>query len=349
MMMTINYKEAGVDISAGHEAVRRLKPLVEKTFSPHVCTKIGSFGALFDLKTLLKDFQHPLLVQSMDGVGTKTMIASRMQKFDTLGIDLVSATTNDIVVMGATPLTLLDYIAADKLHPHIIEQLIQGMAQACAAHGISLIGGETAEMPGTYYPKEHDLVGVVTGVVEKEQVISGKSIVPDDVVFGISSSGLHTNGYSLARKLFFETAGLDVGSYQSELGRTLGEVLLEPHLNYTKPILHCLRQGVHIKGMAHITGGGFLENIPRILPAGCRVDIQKNTWPIPPIFSMMEHLGHLETDEMFRTFNMGIGLVLIVDEAMSQRLIEKFQAFDEFDLYCIGQVCRSDHREVRIR
>lgn len=347
-MTVINYQDAGVNIAAGNEAVSRIKPLVEKTFSNEVCTEIGAFGALYDLKSLLTEYHHPLLVQSIDGVGTKTSIARQMNQFDTIGLDLVSATANDIVVMGATPLTLLDYIATDRLHPEIIEQIVKGMSQACLEHGISLVGGETAEMPGTYRDHEHDLVGVVTGVVEKNQVILGQAILPGDLVYGVASSGLHTNGYSLARKLLFDVGQLTVETYHRALESTIGEVLLKPHLNYVKPVLHCLNNQVAIQGMAHITGGGMLENIPRILPKGCGVDIQLHTWPVPPIFSLLQTLGHLDVSEMFRTFNMGIGLIMVVSASMSDPLQEVFQLFPEHDLYLIGEVRQSAQKEVRI-
>ena len=283
--MTIDYKAAGVDIHAGNEAVKRIKKSVESTFSSAVLTDIGSFGALYDLKAIMQTYQHPVLVQSIDGVGTKTIVARMMNKFDTLGMDLVSATTNDIIVMGAKPLTLLDYIANDRLNPDIVEQLISGMVTACRENHISLVGGETAEMPGTYLPGEHDLVGIITGIVEKDKVILGKNIAPGDTVLAFASSGLHTNGYSLARKLLFEIGGYSIDSYLQECQRSVGEVLLEPHINYTRPVLHLLQQNVPIKGMAHITGGGLLENIPRILPNGCRVEINQEQGLIPPKFA----------------------------------------------------------------
>lgn len=310
--MTINYKSAGVDIEAGNEAVLRIKNAVHSTFSPNVLTSLGSFGALFDLKPLLEHYRHPVLVQSIDGVGTKMMVASKMQKFDTIGIDLVSATTNDIVVLGAKPLTLLDYIANDQLKPAIIEQIVAGMASACRENEIALVGGETAEMPGTYLPGEHDLVGVITGIVDKEAAILGKQITIGDSVVAFPSSGLHTNGYSLARKLFFEVGGYTVHSMLEECQHSVGEALLIPHLNYTKPILHLLANHIAIKGMAHITGGGTLENIPRILPEYCMVEINTKNYPTQPIFNILKRLGQLDENEMHRTFNMGIGLVMIV-------------------------------------
>ena len=345
MMTSIDYKSAGVDISAGNEAVQRIKKAVEGTFSSQVLTGLGSFGAMFDLKPLLEKYHHPVLVQSIDGVGTKMMIAKQMQKFDTIGRDLVSATTNDIIVLGAKPLTLLDYIANDKLKPEIIEQIVAGMAQACCENEISLVGGETAEMPGTYLPGEHDLVGVITGVVEKESAILGKDIKPGDAVFAFASSGLHTNGYSLARKLFFEIGGFSVDSQLSELTLSLGEELLIPHLNYTKPIMRLLDRQVPIKGMAHITGGGVLENIPRILPSDCAVEIRKKACPSLPIFKIMQKLGQLNEEEMYRTFNMGIGLIMIVDGihlAFMRTILKEL-----IPLYEIGQVI-AGKQEVKL-
>jgi phosphoribosylformylglycinamidine cyclo-ligase len=314
IIVTIDYRSAGVDIAAGNEAVKRIKKSVESTFSNAVLTELGSFGSLFDLADIMRDYQHPVLVQSIDGVGTKIMIASMMQKYDTIGADLVSATTNDIIVLGAKPLTLLDYIANDKLNPSIVEQIVLGMVKACRENHISLVGGETAEMPGTYLPGEHDLVGIITGVVEKNKIILGKNIFPGDSVLALTSSGLHTNGYSLARKLFFEIGKFSVDSMLPEWKCTLGEVLLEPHINYTRPILHLLQNDVAIKGMAHITGGGLLENIPRILPEGCLVEIKKNSWPEQAVFSVLRDLGQLNDAEMYRTFNMGVGLVMILPE-----------------------------------
>lgn len=338
MTTSVDYKSAGVDIEAGNEAVRRIKRSVESTFTPQVLTGIGSFGSMFDLKPILTSYQHPVLVQSIDGVGTKMMVAKMMQKFDTIGIDLVSATTNDIIVLGAKPLTLLDYIANDKLKPEVIEQIVYGMAKACRENGISLVGGETAEMPGTYLPGEHDLVGVITGVVEKEKAILGHDICAGDVVVAFASSGLHTNGYSLARKLFFDVGGYTINSYLADLSNSVGETLLEPHINYTLPVLHLLQKGVAIKGMAHITGGGVLENIPRILPKQCAVEINTEACPVLPVFRVLEALGRLSQKEAYRTFNMGIGLVMIVAVEELSNMREHLKAFPDFPLYEIGQV-----------
>lgn len=342
-MSIIDYKSAGVDIHAGNEAVNRIKASVESTFSPQVLTGLGSFGALYDLKGIMNDYAHPVLVQSIDGVGTKIMIARMMNKFDTIGMDLVSATTNDIIVLGAKPLTLLDYIANDKLNPHTVQQIVSGMVLACRENGISLVGGETAEMPGTYLKGEHDLVGVITGVVEKDKAIMGKNVKPGDTVFAFASSGLHTNGYSLARKLCFEVAKYKIDTFVPDLQETIGEALLEPHINYTRPVLHMLQQGVDIKGMAHITGGGLLENIPRVLPKNCAVEIKKEAWPEQPLFSLLKDLGKLNDAEAYRTFNMGVGLVMIGDPSMAEKAQAALKDFPAFKLYEIGKVVDGEH------
>ena len=254
------------------------------------------------------------MVQSIDGVGTKTIIARKMNKFNTIGIDLVSACANDILVMGATPLTFLDYIANDRLEPKKISEIVEGMVTACRETGVSLVGGETAEMPDTYLPGEHDLVGVITGVVDRNKIITGQDIRPGDVLLGLPSNGLHTNGYSLARKVFFDIGKHSVDTFLESLGRTVGESLLEPHINYTNHVLCALNTNEPVKGIAHITGGGLTENIPRILPKGCSVNIKRGTWPYLPVFDTIEELGNIEIEEMYRAFNMGIGMVFVVDK-----------------------------------
>ena len=264
------------------------------------------------------------MVQSIDGVGTKTIIARKLNKFDTIGIDLLSATANDIIVMGARPITFLDYIANDKLNPTIIKEIVSGMVKACNDNNVSLVGGETAEMPDTYLQGEHDLVGVITGVVEKNKIINGELISPGDVVLGLPSSGLHTNGFSLARKIFFDIGNYDVKDRPNGLASSVGLTLLEPHINYTNDIFTLLDQGVNVKGLAHITGGGLLENIPRILPKNCEAKIKLGTWDILPVFNAMQSIGNIEQNEMFRTFNMGIGMIIIVSKnevAMVEDLI----------------------------
>lgn len=346
-MTSINYKTAGVDIEAGNEAVTRIKRNVEKTFSPQVLTGIGSFGAMYDLKPIMDEYKHPVMVQSIDGVGTKTIVARMMDKFDTIGIDLVSATTNDIIVLGAKPLTLLDYIATDRLKPEYIEEIIIGMTKACLENDISLVGGETAEMPDTYLKGEHDLVGIITGVVEKDKAILGKDICPGDVVLALPSSGLHTNGYSLARKLFFDVGSYTVDSTIFELNQTVGEALLAPHINYTKPVLRLLSQNIAIKGMAHITGGGILENIPRVLPKNCSVELHKNACPVLPVFDVLRNLGRLDDQEMYRTFNMGVGLVMIVAPETVDAIRTVLNNMSGFPLYEVGRVL-SGKPEVRL-
>ena len=346
-MSSISYKDAGVDVAAGNEAVARIKGMVESTFTPQVLSGIGGFGSLYDLRWICDNYRHPVLVQSIDGVGTKMMVAKRMQTFDTIGIDLVSATSNDIIVLGAKPLTLLDYIANDKLNPVVIEQIIKGMVQACIENGIALVGGETAEMPGTYLPGEFDLAGIVSGVVEKDKAIMGRDIVPGDIVAAFPSSGLHTNGYSLARKLFFDVGGYDVDSRISDFTLSIGEELLAPHINYTLPILAILEKNIPVKGMAHITGGGLRENIPRILPAHCAVELVKSQIPELPVFQVLRQLGKLNDDELYRTFNMGAGMVLFLAPDTLAPIREVLRDFPQFPLYEIGQVV-AGKREVRL-
>jgi len=307
----LDYKSSGVDIDAGNEAVERIKKGVQSTFTTNVLTGLGSFGSLYDLKSILYDYENPVLVQSIDGVGTKAIIARKLGKFNTIGVDLLSACANDILVMGARPLTFLDYIANDKLMPDTIEEIVAGMVQACRDTGVSLVGGEMAEMPDTYLPGEHDLVGVITGVVEKDKIITGETIQPGDVVLGLPSSGLHTNGYSLARKLFFEIGGYDVNDTIPELEKSVGLTLLEPHINYTNHVFAVLDKEIGVKGIAHITGGGLVENIPRILPDGCCVEIHKGSWPGVPIFHVIQSIGNVDENEMYRAFNMGIGMIII--------------------------------------
>ena len=284
---------------------------MRSTFTTNVLTGLGGFGSLYDLKSIIDDYENPVLVQSIDGVGTKAIIARKLRKFNTIGVDLLSACANDILAMGARPLTFLDYIANDKLRPDIIEEMVNGMVDACLDTGVSLVGGETAEMPDTYLSGEHDLVGVITGVVEKNKIITGQAIHPRDVVLGLQSSGLHTNGYSLARKLFFEIGGYDVNDTIPELEKSVGLALLEPHINYTNNIFSLLDKDIEVKGLAHITGGGLIENIPRILPDGCCVEIHKGSWPAVPIFNVMQSIGNVDENEMYHAFNMGIGMIII--------------------------------------
>jgi len=331
-----DYKSAGVDIDAGNEVVKRIKNGVKSTFSSDVLTSIGSFGSLYDLSTVLQNYNKPVMVQSIDGVGTKTIIARKLGKYNTIGIDLLSACANDILVMGARPLTFLDYIANDKLKPKIIEEIVSGMIKACKETGVSLVGGETAEMPDTYLSGEHDLVGIVTGIVEKDKIITGGSIKPGDIMLGLPSNGLHTNGYSLARKLFFEIGGYSVNDKHHKLKTSTGLALLQPHINYTNHIFSVLDKNINIKGIAHITGGGLVENIPRVLPNGCCAEIKKESWPILPIFEILQSIGDVDENEMFRTFNMGIGMVMIVDSSEISKINEVLQT--QTPVYQIGSI-----------
>jgi phosphoribosylformylglycinamidine cyclo-ligase len=344
-MGKIDYKSAGVNIDAGNEAVNRIKDGVKSTFTSNVLTGIGSFGSLYDLKPILENYDNPVMVQSIDGVGTKTIIARKLGKFDTIGIDLLSAAANDILVMGARPLTFLDYIANDKLNPEIVEEIVSGMVKACKETNVSLVGGETAEMPDTYLPGEHDLVGIITGVVEKEKIITGKNIKPGDVLLGLPSNGLHTNGYSFARKLFFEIGGYDVNNTIPELEKSIGLTLLEPHINYTNHVFATLDAGIDVKGIAHITGGGLIENIPRILPDGCGVEIKKDSWPNIPVFDVMQSIGDVDEDEMYRAFNMGIGMTLVVSPDDIGAVTDALK--DLTDVYEVGFVV-SGERHVSI-
>ena len=327
----IDYKSAGVNIDAGNEIVQRIKSPVKKTFDTHVLTDLGSFSALYDLQSLYEHYAHPVLVQSIDGLGTKPMIATMMHRYDTLGYDLLSATANDILVCGAKPLTLLDYIGSNHIKPDEVVTLVESISRACLETGVSLVGGETAEMPGVYQGHDYEIVGVITGVVDKSRIVNGLDIKPGDAVLGFGSSGLHTNGYSLARKLCFEVG-------QLPLTTELGTMLLAPHINYTLPVL-ALLQHYPIKGMAHITGGGLLDNIPRILPKQCSVTLRRDRWPRLPIFDLLLELGNLSLKEAYRSFNMGIGYVLIVDQNHVHDIHSFIRdAFSNFTLYTIGQV-----------
>jgi phosphoribosylformylglycinamidine cyclo-ligase len=345
-MGKVDYKSAGVNIDAGNEAVNRIKDGVKSTFTSNVLTGLGSFGSLYDLKPILDNYDNPVMVQSIDGVGTKTIIARKLGKFDTIGIDLLSAAANDILVMGARPLTFLDYIANDKLNPKTIEEIVSGMVKACKNTGVSLVGGETAEMPDTYLPGEHDLVGIITGVVEKEKIITGENIKPGDVLLGLPSNGLHTNGYSFARKLFFEIGGYCVNDTIPELEKSIGLTLLEPHINYTNHVFATLDAGIDVKGIAHITGGGLVENIPRILPDGCGVEIQKGSWPNIPVFNVMQSIGDVDEDEMCRAFNMGIGMTFIVSPDDIGAVTDALK--DLTDVYEIGSVVNAENKVLLI-
>ena len=335
-MKTIDYKSAGVNIDAGNKSVDLIKNSVKSTLNKNVLANIGNFGSLYNLKDIIADYDHPILVQSIDGVGTKTIIARKMKKYDTIGIDLVSACCNDITVMGAKPLTFLDYIANDKLNPAIIKEIVEGMASACRKNSIALVGGETAEMPDTYLSGEHDLVGVITGIVDKKNIIDGSKIRNGDVVLGLPSTGLQTNGYSLARKVFFEVGQYKASDKISKLEKSVGETLLEPSYIYNNYIQLLLHNNVQINGMAHISGGGLVENIPRILPQDCAVELKKGSWSILPVFEVIQDIGNITEPEMYRTFNMGIGMVLIVPASAQDKIISMLK--NKIKVFKLGKV-----------
>ena len=303
------YRDAGVDIDAGDEFVDRIKPLVRSTFRPEVLTDLGGFGGLFGLKA--GKYKEPVLVSGTDGVGTKLKIAFMMDKHDTVGIDLVAMCVNDIAVSGAEPLFFLDYFATGKLSVSKAHAVVSGIAEGCRQAGCALIGGETAEMPSFYPAGEYDLAGFAVGAVDRHNIIDGRTIVPGDVIIGVASSGLHSNGYSLARRVLFDQAKLTVTSRLEELDQSLGEELLIPTKVYAKQILALVEQ-FPIKGIAHITGGGITENLPRVCPSGVQAKIARSAWALPPIFDVISRLGRVDREEMYRVFNMGVGLILVV-------------------------------------
>jgi phosphoribosylformylglycinamidine cyclo-ligase len=328
----LSYKKAGVNISLGNKFVKQITPLVRKTFRPEVYSDLGGFSGLFQLKK----YRNPLLVSGTDGVGTKLKIAFMMDKHDTVGIDLVAMCVNDLVVTGAEPLFFLDYLASGKLELNRSLAIIKGIIEGCRQSGCALIGGETAEMPSFYEKGEYDLAGFAVGVVEKKELIDGKKIKPGDLVIGLGSTGLHSNGYSLARKIVFEEARLKINQNIPDLGEKLGNVLITPTRIYVKTILKLLKR-FSLNGMAHITGGGITENLPRVLPASCKAVIFKKNWEPPPIFSLLKRLGKVEEGEMFRDFNMGVGFILIVPENEGDRVISAANRLGE-KASIIGQI-----------
>lgn len=329
----LTYAQAGVDIDAANRAVALMKEIVRRTFRPEVLTEIGGFGGLC---TIPVKYREPVLVAGTDGVGTKLKVAFMSRKHDTVGIDVVAMCVNDILVSGAEPLFFLDYIAVGKLDPEQVAAIVSGVAEGCRRAGCALIGGETAEMPGFYEPGEYDLVGFAVGVVERSRIVDGSRIKPGDRVVGLPSSGLHANGFSLARKVFFEVLGYSVRSYVPALGRTVGEELLTPTRIYV-PLVLPLLEKFDIRGMAHITGGGLTENIPRVLPPGLGVVLEPACWPVPPVFKFIQEHGGVAVAEMFRTFNMGIGYVLIVPPGQVECLLDTLAAQGE-RAYLIGWV-----------
>jgi len=331
----MDYKQAGVDIDAGNEVVRRIRSMARGTFTPGVLSEIGSFGGLFRLDAA--GISDPVLVASADGVGTKLRLAFLTGIHRTIGIDLVNHCVNDILVQGAQPLFFLDYLATGRLEPDVAVQIVAGLSTACRENGCALLGGETAEMPGFYADGEYDVAGFIVGAVARDRLIDGSAITPGDALIGVPSSGLHTNGYSLARRIVFDLAGLDVDSHVAELGTTVGAALLEPHRSYL-PIIRPLLPSGLIKGMAHITGGGITDNLPRILPKGTAARIDPAAWQVPPVFEWIQRTGHVPDDDMRRTFNMGIGLIIACADVAADRVLADLAAAGEPHAARIGRV-----------
>lgn len=333
----ITYKDAGVDVEAGYEAVKLMRNHVKRTFRPEVLTDIGGFGGLFALNK--NNYEEPVLVSGTDGVGTKLKMAFLTDKHDTVGIDCVAMCVNDIVCSGAEPLFFLDYVAVGKNRPEKVAEIVKGVAEGCVLSGCALIGGETAEMPGFYPEDEYDVAGFAVGIVDRKKIIDGKSIKEGDKLIGLASSGIHSNGYSLVRKLLNPT-GQRLQEYIEALGCTLGEELIKPTKIYVKTILD-IKEKYAIKGIAHITGGGFIENIPRMIPDGLRVQIRKGTWPVLPIFNLLQKLGDLGEKDIYNTFNMGIGMVLAVDAAIAEEVAQYLNK-EEQQAYILGEMVKGE-------
>ncbi|ABQ26341.1 phosphoribosylformylglycinamidine cyclo-ligase [Geotalea uraniireducens] len=334
----ITYKDAGVDIDAGNTFVKMIKPLVKATSRPEVIADIGGFGGLFSLNS--SKYKNPVLVSGTDGVGTKLKIAFLANRHDTIGIDLVAMCVNDIIVQGAEPLFFLDYLATAKLDPEKGASIIKGVSEGCIQAGCALIGGETAEMPGFYSGDEYDMAGFAVGVVDRDKIIDGSSITVGNRLIGIASSGLHSNGYSLARKIIFDKMGLGIDDIIPGLDKTVADELLTPTRIYVRSILNLLRD-FPINGIAHITGGGLLENIPRILPNGCKALVHKNSWQPPPIYQILQNAGNIEENELFRTFNCGIGMVLAVPEKEADEVLIRLSGLNEH-AFVIGEIAKCE-------
>ena len=342
MTKPLKYSDAGVDIDAATRATVRIRQLARQTFNERTLSDIGSFGGMFD--GAFPQMKQPVLVASADGVGTKLKIAFLTGVHNTIGRDLVNHCVNDILVQGARPLFFLDYIATGKLSPEVVAGIVEGITTGCRENGCVLLGGETAEMPGFYSDGEYDVAGFIVGIVDREKIIDGKTIAGGDVLLALPSVGLHTNGYSFARKLFFETAGYSVNTHLDETGATVGESLLKPHVSYLQALDSVLDSGM-IKGLAHITGGGLTDNVPRILPPGTAVEIQTDSWPVLPIYKLMQKIGSVSDAEMFRSFNMGVGMVIICSEANATALQEHFASRAE-KCYLIGRVVAGDQTVI---
>ena len=339
----MDYRSSGVDIDAAQDALRHVKGLARRTFTSGVLSDIGSFGGLFQLDT--SAHHQPVLVASADGVGTKLKVAFLANRHDTVGIDLVNHCVNDVLVQGARPLFFLDYLATGRLATDVSTAVVKGLADGCVENGCALLGGETAEMPGFYADGEYDLAGFIVGVVDREQLLDGSRITPGDLLVGLRSSGLHTNGYSLARQVLFERMKLTVDSELEGLGCTVGEELLRPHRSYLRVISNLLESNPGlVKGMAHITGGGLTDNLPRILPAGSEAQVDRSRWTVPPVFELLQREGEVPEDDMLRTFNMGIGLV-VVTSAESAPLVQEHA---DGEAVVLGKVVEGEQRVVYV-
>jgi phosphoribosylformylglycinamidine cyclo-ligase len=336
----ITYADAGVDIDRANRTKKRIKYLAHKTFTRGVLSEIGGFGGLFAVDKA--KWVDPILVSSVDGVGTKLKIAFEMDVHHTIGADLVNHCVNDIAVQGATPLFFMDYLATGKLEPEITEKVIEGLAEACKHNGCALIGGETAEMPGFYADGEYDLAGFIVGAVDRERIITGKTVEIGDVILGLASNGLHTNGYSLARKLLFEVGKYTLDSYVNELKGKVGNELLRTHKSYW-PAIKRLVDGECVSAMAHVTGGGITENLPRVLPRGVAAVIDMGSWQIPPIFEHLQQLGNVPQEEMFRTFNMGLGMLLVVPSKKFKKAQTVLERAGE-KAFTIGRIVKGDRK-----
>jgi phosphoribosylformylglycinamidine cyclo-ligase len=337
---SITYADSGVDIDRADRAKQRIKYLAHRTFTPGVVSEIGGFGGMFAIDK--KKFRDPVLVSSVDGVGTKLRIAFEMDVHHTIGADLVNHCVNDIAVQGATPLFFMDYLATGKLEPEIAEKVVEGLAEACKHNGCALIGGETAEMPGFYADGEYDLAGFIVGAVERERIVNGKTVEVGDVILGLASNGLHTNGYSLARKLLFEVGKYTLDSYVNELKGKVGNELLRTHKSYW-PAIKRLVDGECVSAMAHITGGGITENLPRVLPRGVAAVIEMGSWQVPPIFEHLQQLGNVPQEEMLRTFNMGLGMLLVVPSKKFKKAQTVLERAGE-KAFTVGRIVKGDRK-----
>lgn len=337
-MPGLRYADAGVHLDASDATKRRIKTIVRSTFGPEVLSDIGLFGGLFAPDW--RQYRDPVLVASTDSVGTKLKVAFLTNRHNTVGMDIVAHCANDILVQGARPLFFLDYLGMGRHDPDVAESIIRGVAEGCRRVGCALLGGEMAELPDLYQAGEYDVAGTIVGIVDRDRIVDGTRIAVGDRVIGLAADGLHTNGYSLARKVLFDVAGYTVETVLSECGRTVGEELLQPHRCYVTALLPLLQER-RLKGLAHITGGGLIDNIPRILPDGCGVRLHANTWPVLPVFQVIQRLGGIDPQELYRTFNMGIGLAIIVDAAEVTAIMDTLHQTGEFP-YLMGEVCPGD-------